>query len=160
VKLFEKFGFNPVVMTATDVMPSLQSGLINSFPSTRLGALSLQWFALSKNMLDVPWAPLMGATVISKDVWEKIPAEYHEPFRQAARDIGDEVRGEIRKQDVKAVEVMKKFGLTVNSVDDATRKRWEALGEEAAEIWGSKVVPPEIFAEVKRLVAEHRQQNP
>ena len=39
VKVFEKFGFNPVVMTATDVMPSLQSGLINSFPSTRLGAL-------------------------------------------------------------------------------------------------------------------------
>ena len=160
VKLFEEFGFSPVVMTATDVLPSLQSGLINSFPSTRLGALSLQWFALSKNMLDVPWAPLMGATVISRDVWEEIPAEYHDAFRAAAKEIGDEVRGEIRRQDVKAVEVMKKFGLTVNSVDAATRAEWEAIGEKAAELWGSKVVPPEIFAEVKRLVAEHRSQNP
>ena len=160
VKLFEEFGFNPVVMTATDVMPSLQSGLINSFPSTRLGALSLQRFALSKNMLDVPWAPLMGATVISKDVWEKIPAEYHEDFLKAAKDIGEEVRGEIRRQDVKAVEVMKKYGLTVNTVDAATRAEWESIGEKAAEIWGSKVVPPEIFAKVKRLVAEHRSKNP
>ncbi|MCO4771119.1 MAG: TRAP transporter substrate-binding protein DctP [Deltaproteobacteria bacterium] len=160
VKLFEKFGFNPVVMTATDVLPSLQSGLINAFPSTRLGALSLQWFALSKNMLDVPWAPLMGATVISKDVWEQIPAEYHADFKKAAKDIGDATRGEIRKQDVKAVAVMKKFGLTVNSVDAATRAKWEAIGEDAAELWGSKVVPPEVFAEVKRLVAEHRAKNP
>jgi len=160
VKLFEKFGFNPVVMTATDVMPSLQSGLINAFPNTRLGALSLQWFALSKNMLDVPWSPLMGATVISKDVWDQIPAEFHADFKKAATDIGNQVRGEIRRQDVKAVEVMKKFGLTVNSVDPVTRAKWEKLGEQAAEIWGANVVPPEIFAEVKRLVAEHRSKNP
>ena len=160
VKVFEKFGFNPVVMTATDVMPSLQSGLINSFPSTRLGALSLQWFALSKNMLDVPWAPLMGATVISKDVWDTIPAEYHDKFKAAAKEVGDQVRGEIRAQDVKAVAVMKKFGLQVHSVDDATRAKWETIGIEAAEMWGNKVVPPEVFAEVKRLVAEYRAKNP
>jgi len=160
VKMFEMFGFQPVVMTATDVLPSLQSGLINSFPSTRLGALSLQWFALSKNMLEVPWAPLMGATVISKDAWDSIPAEYHEAFMKAARDVGDEVRGEIRRQDVKAVKVMEKFGLTVHSVDDATRAEWQALGEKAADGWAGKVVPPEIYAEVKRLVAEHRSKNP
>lgn len=160
VKMFEKFGFQPVVMTATDVLPSLQSGLINSFPSTRLGALSLQWFALSKNMLEVPWAPLMGATVISKDAWDKIPEKYHADFMKAARDVGDEVRGEIRRQDVKAVAVMKKFGLTVHSVDAATRAKWEALGEEAADAWASEVVPAEIYAEVKRLVAEHRSKNP
>ena len=160
VKLFEKFGFNPVVMTATDVLPSLQSGLINAFPSTRLGALSLQWFALSKNMLDVPWAPLLGATVISKDVWDQIPAEYHDDFKKAARRIGEEVRPTIRKQDEKAVKVMEQYGLTVNSVDPATRAKWEAIGKEAAEIWGSKALPADIFAEVKRLVAEYRAANP
>lgn len=160
VKLFEKFGFNPVVMTATDVLPSLQSGLVNSFPSTRLGALSLQWFALSKNMMDVPWAPLMGATVISKDVWEQIPAEYHEPFRAAAKEVGDSVRNEIRRQDEKAVAVMQKFGLTVNSPTPEERARWEAIGADAAEAWAGKVVPPEIFNKAKALVAEYRSKNP
>ena len=160
VKLFEKFGFNPVVMTATDVLPSLQSGLVNSFPSTRLGALSLQWFALAPNMMDVPWAPLMGATVISKEVWDQIPAEYHERFRAAAKEVGDSVRAEIRRQDEKAVPVMQKFGLKVSTPSAEERARWEAIGAEAAEIWAGKVVPPEIFDKVKALVAEHRAANP
>ncbi len=158
VKLFETFGFNPVVMTATDVLPSLQSGLVNSFPSTRLGALSLQWFALAPYMMDVPWAPLMGATVISKDVWDQIPAEYHEPFMKAARDIGDSVRNEIRRQDEKAVPVMEKFGLKVSTPNAEERARWDKLGAEAAQLWADKVVPPEIFNKVKSLVAEYRSK--
>jgi len=158
VKLFEKFGFNPVVMTATDVLPSLQSGLVNSFPSTRLGALSLQWFALAPNMMDVPWAPLMGATVISKDVWDQIPAEYHEPFKAAAKEVGDAARSEIRRQDEKAVPVMQKFGLKVSTPSAEERARWDKIGEEAAQLWAEKVVPPEIFRKVKSLVTEYRSK--
>ena len=160
VRLFEKFGFNPVVMTATDVLPSLQSGLVNSFPSTRLGALSLQWFALAPNMMEVPWAPLMGATVISKEVWDQIPAELHSPFMAAAKEVGDSVRSEIRRQDEKAVPVMQKFGLKVSTPNAAETARWEAIGAEAAELWAGEVVPPEIFNKVKSLVAEYREQNP
>lgn len=158
VKLFDSFGFNSVVMTATDVLPSLQSGLIDAFPATRLGGLSLQWFALAKNMLDVPWAPLVGATVISTDVWAAIPEQYHAEFMKAARQVGSDMGQTIRRQDVKAVSVMEKYGLTVHQVDDATRAAWNKLGEATWPIVRSEMVPPDVFDAVVQHLQEFRAQ--
>ncbi len=159
VKLFSDAGFEPVVMPATDVLPSLQSGLIDAFPSTRLGSLALQWFALAPNMLDVPWAPLVGATVITQAGWDAIPEEHRDECRAAARRIGSEMSDTIRQQDVKSVGVMKKYGLTVTEVDAATRERWQTMGEGT---WGTMrggIVPEDVFDEAKRLVEEYRAKQ-
>lgn len=160
VGLFTSFKFEPVVMTANEVLPSLQSGLINAFPSTRLGGLALQWFALAPNMLDVPWAPLVGATVINKAAWESIPEEHRAACMKAARDIGTEMGATIRKQDAKAVPVMEKYGLTVTKVDAATRADWETLGESTWTVMRTKMVPEAVFDKVKGLVDEYRAKNP
>jgi len=128
-KMFGTFGFKTKVMGATDVLAALQAGSIDAFAATRLGALSLQWFALSKNMLAIPWTPLMGATVITQDAWDQIPAEYHADFRKSANEIGARVKLQIRAQDEKAVPVMQKYGLSVTEVDAATKAGWEAKGK-------------------------------
>ena len=159
VKLFTGIGFEPVVMPATDVLPSLQSGLITAFPSTRLGSLALQWFALAPNMLDVPWAPLVGATVLTQAGWDAIPEEHRDECRAAARRIGAEMSDTIRQQDVKSVGVMKKYGLTVTEVDAATRAQWMSKGEETWSTMRGNIVPEEVFDEAKRLVEEYRSKQ-
>ena len=160
VEMYQKGGFKPVVVAATDVLPSLQSGLIDSFPSTPLGALALQWFGLAPNMLDVPWAPLMGAIIVKKDAWEAIPEQHRAAMMASARRIGDETKSQIRSQDKKAITVMKRYGLTVNTVDAATRKRWEDLAKSVHPIVREKMVPADIFDQTKALVDEHRRKNP
>jgi TRAP-type transport system periplasmic protein len=160
VKVFTTFKFEPVIMTATEVLPSLQSGLINAFPSTRLGGLALQWFALAPNMLDVPWAPLVGATVITQQAWDSIPEEHRAECMKAARDIGAEMGATIRKQDEKAVPVMEKYGLTVVRVDPKTRAEWEKLGESTWAVVRGKIVPEATFDRVKALVDEYRTNHP
>jgi TRAP-type C4-dicarboxylate transport system substrate-binding protein len=157
VEMYKKAGFNPVVVSATDVLPSLQSGLIDSFPGTPLSALALQWFGLAPNMLDVPWAPLMGATIIKSEVWEQVPEKWRAELMASARRIGAEAQASIRSQDAKAIEVMKKYGLKVNTVDAATRARWEALGASVHPLVREKMVPAEIFDKTKALVLEVRK---
>ena len=46
VEMYQKGGFKPVVVAATDILPSLQSGLLDSFPSSPLAA-RMQWFGLT-----------------------------------------------------------------------------------------------------------------
>ncbi len=159
VEMFKSSGFNPVVVAATDILPSLQSGLIDSFPTTPLGALAFQWFGLAPNMLDVPWAPLVGATVISKDAWEAIPEEHRATLREISRKSGGELKDTIRKQDDKAIEVMKKYGLTVNEPTPEQRAGWEKIAAETHPIMREKVAGPEAFDRVKELVEEYRAKN-
>jgi TRAP-type C4-dicarboxylate transport system substrate-binding protein len=158
--MYRKGGFKPVVVAATDILPSLQSGLLDSFPSSPLAALAMQWFGLTPNMLDIPWAPLMGAVIVKKEAWEAIPADIRPKLLASARRVSAEIQGQIRKQDGKAVEVMKKYGLTVNSVDDATRARWIKKSEAIYPIVREKIVPADVFDETKRLVDEYRSKNP
>ena len=160
VTMYRAGGFKPVVIASTDMIPSLRSGLVDAFPSTPLGALAMQWFALAPNMLDVPWAPLMGATIVSKDVWDAIPANLQTPLIAAARRSGEDYRHEIRRQDRKAVEVMKKYGLTVNSVDEATRAAWERQVIKAYPIVRAQMVPTEIFDRTQAILEAHRSGGP
>jgi TRAP-type C4-dicarboxylate transport system substrate-binding protein len=160
VEMYRKAGFKPVIVAATDILPSLQSGLMDSFPSSPLAALALQWFGLAPYMLDVPWAPIMGAIIVKKDVWETIPAELRPKLLESARRVSAGIQDQIRRQDGKAVEVMKRYGLKVTTVDDATRKRWEEQAQSVYPIVREKIVPSDIFDETKRLVDEYRSKNP
>lgn len=160
VEMYQTAGFKPVVVAATDVIPSLQSGLIDAFPSTPLAALAFQWFGLAPNMLDVPWAPLLGATIITQDAWNAIPAKYHEALDAAAQRNAAAISGEVRRQDVKAIDVMKRYGLTVTTVDAASLARWEEIAALTHPVVRAKWVTPELFDKVKGLVEEHRAANP
>jgi TRAP-type C4-dicarboxylate transport system substrate-binding protein len=160
VAMYKAAGLNPVVLSATDVLPSLQSGMIDSFPTTPLAALALQWFGVAPNMLDVPWAPLLGATIIRKEVWETVPAELRPALLAASRRNSDEIQAQIRSQDKKAIEVMKSYGLTVHTVDPATYKRWEAVAAAARTSARGTFVTAELYDRVLALIAQHRAANP
>ena len=160
VEMYKAGGMNPVVVAATDIMPALQSGLINGFPSTPLGALALQWFGVAPNMLDVPWGPLTAVTVLSKDAWDMIPAKYHAELRAASRRTGDSINATVRKQDEKAIEVMKRYGLVVHEVDAPTLAAWEKAAKKFWPVARNKWVPAEVFDQTQALLKAYRAQNP
>ena len=61
VELFKKFGFNAVPVSETDILTSLQTGMINSMQTVPILSLSSGWSALMPNMLDLKW----GAFAVS-----------------------------------------------------------------------------------------------
>jgi TRAP-type C4-dicarboxylate transport system substrate-binding protein len=160
VEAYKSGGFKPVVIASTDVLPSLQTGLIDAFPSTPLGALALQWFGLAPNMLDLPWAPLEAGMIVSQAAWDTVPAQYQAPMLASARAIGDAMKAEVRRQDAKAIEVMKTYGLKVNTIDDATRKRWEDKAISMYPMIRGKIVPNEIFDQAKGIAEAWRKAHP
>ncbi|MDP6932098.1 MAG: TRAP transporter substrate-binding protein DctP [Myxococcota bacterium] len=156
VELYRKMGFKPVVIAVTDMMPALQSGMVDAYAQTPLATLAMQWFALTPHMLEVPWAPLLCATIISQETWDRIPAQYHDALLASARDSGNALKAEIRRQDDKAIEVMKRYGLKVHTVDSATHAQWAQTAQSLHPIIREKMVPPEIFDQANSLVEEYR----
>ena len=157
VDLWKSAGFHPVALAATDILPGLQTGLINAFDTTPLMALSSQWFGLAPYMLDLKWAPLVGATVITTKAFATIPPETRESFLAAADEAGARLRGEIRTSDLKAIEAMRKHGLTVQAASAEIEAEWLKAAEGVYPKIRGAIVPADIFDEVRRLRDEFRK---
>lgn len=159
-QLYKINGFQPVSLAATDILTGLQTGLIDAFQAPPLLALSNQWFGGAKNMLDIPFAQLVGATVISKDVWDKIPAPVQKQMMASARTAGVALRDEIRKTEASAVPLMQQFGLNVVHADAQSVAQWRQLAEAIWPKLRGGVVPADLFDQVKRLRDDYRKTHP
>jgi TRAP-type C4-dicarboxylate transport system substrate-binding protein len=150
-------GFHPVVLSSTDLVPSLASGMINIVGYSPLYAYTTNLYSRAKYMLDLRWGFLTGATVVRKDAWEKIPAETREKLLQIAEDYGQKGRADVRKQNEDAIAQMKKRGLTV--LQPASIEAWHKASDQANMVVRGKVLPVEIYDEVLKYRDEYRAQH-
>ena len=111
----------------TDVLSGLQTGLITSLGFNPLYALAQQLFGIADNMLDMKWGNLTAAIIIDLKTWNKIKPEYQESMLSVAKSIGDGFQQKNRYDSDKSVEVMKKYGLKVNTPTPEQVKIWDEL---------------------------------
>jgi TRAP-type C4-dicarboxylate transport system substrate-binding protein len=149
-------GASPVALSANDALTSLNSGLIDSFATTPLAALSLQWFGLAKNMSDMNWAPLIGATVITKKRWDKVDDALKVKFLAAAAVSGERFKKETRKFNDDAVDQMKKNGLAVHVVDEEGLQEWNKQARIAWPKLMGTSIPKDLVARIEAACDEFR----
>ena len=158
--LWKSAGFNPVPLPATEIATALQTGLVNALGCPPQVAVISQYYNYAKNMTDLPWQLLLGATVINKSVWDRIPADVRPALLQAARESGARLQEEIRKSGDRDVEAMRKRGLNVVPVGAATREQWRRMAEGLYPRIRGTIVPAEAFDEALRFRDEYRKSHP
>jgi TRAP-type transport system periplasmic protein len=149
-------GYQPVPLETADILPGLQTGLIDALPSPPFFALAGQFYGPAPHMLDMNWAPLLGAGVITKKAWDNIPPEAQKVMRAAAEKAGDEIRVQARKEMTEAVEAMKKRGLVVHELTPEAEAAWRSVAESVYPKIRGTLVPADMFDEVQALLKEYR----
>ena len=96
-ELWKQAGFRPVPLAPTDILTSLQAGLIEGCPVPATAALAYQWFGVAKYMLDVKIAPIVGATVITAAAWGRIDPALRPLLIKEAEAVGARLRDPIRR---------------------------------------------------------------
>jgi TRAP-type C4-dicarboxylate transport system substrate-binding protein len=157
--IWKAIGFNPVPLPSTEISTALQTGLVSALPTTPQAAVLLQWYNYAKNMTDIKWAVLLGGTVVSKAVWDKIPAEIRPAMLEAAREAGRKIRSDIRASGVRDVEAMKKRGLNVVHVDAAAEALWVKAAEAAYPKARGAYCPADAFDEAMKYREEYRKSQ-
>jgi TRAP-type transport system periplasmic protein len=130
--------------------------MIDAVPTTPTALLFFQWYTRAPYMLDVPLAPLIGATVITRKAWLAVPEADRPAVADAARVLERRLQREIPRQDDESVEVMRGKGVTVSpgSVSD-----WRREGERyAADM--KVMVPDDVFALAVREREAYRAKRP
>ncbi|HTP59150.1 MAG TPA: TRAP transporter substrate-binding protein DctP [Spirochaetia bacterium] len=127
VRAYQEAGFQTVTLGVTDLMTSLQGGMIDALVTSPLLAASNQWFGIVSNMATIRLGPLWGATIISDKAWSKVPADLQPKLIEAAQKIADSLAPDLVKADDQAIEIMKKYGLTINKVPAKAEAEWADL---------------------------------
>jgi len=160
LEIWKAAGFTPVPLPSTELATALQTGLVEAFGAPPQIAVITRYYENAKNMTDLNWALLLGATVIKKDVWERIPADIRPQLLQAMREAGEKLQAEIRRSGGADVEAMKKRGLNVVAVDTKTRDLWRTTAESTYPKVRGDFVPVEAFDEALKYRDEYRKQRP
>jgi TRAP-type C4-dicarboxylate transport system substrate-binding protein len=155
--LWKSAGFTAVPLPSTEITSALETGLITALPTASEPASLMQWNQHAKYMLDINWGILLGAVVITKDKWDKIPPDIQVKLRADAIKAGAALREGTRKTDAAAVQAMKDHGLIVTEPDLPT---WRAVVEPSWAKLRGGLVPVEEFDKVKAARDAWRTTHP
>jgi len=147
-EIMRSLGYTPVPLEPTDILPAIQTGMINVVPSTPYFALASQIYNTAPNMLEINWAPIVGALVMTKKSFDDMSPEVQKVLRASSDSAGSVIRTQARKEVEEAVDAMKKRGLQVNKPNAEQLKEWRALSESLYPRIRGKMVPAETFDEV------------
>jgi TRAP-type transport system periplasmic protein len=154
LEVMKQAGYTPVPLETGDILPGLKTGLIDTVAAPPIFALAGQMDLSAPHMLRLNWAPLVGACVVRKSAWEKIPAATREVLLAAAAKAGQDIRANSRRESDEAVAAMQKRGLKVHEVSPEQVEKWRAVAEQLYPSIRGRIVPADIFDEVRKLVKE------
>jgi TRAP-type transport system periplasmic protein len=158
-EIWKSAGFDPRPAPSTELVTGLQTGLFEALGAPPQVAVIARYYETAKFLTDLRWNILLGATVIKKDVWERIPADLRPQLLQIAQDAGKKLQADIQASGQRDVENMQKAGLTVVPVDAKARELWKKAAEATYPRVRGEVVPPDAFDEAIRLRDEWRKAH-
>lgn len=155
-EIMKRLGYTPVPLETADILPAIQTGMIDAVPSTPYFALATQIYNTAGNMLDLNWAPIVGALIVSKKAWDAMTPATQQAVREAGAKAGGQIRAQARREVDEAVAAMQKRGLAVNTPNAGQMKEWNALAERLYPQIRGTLVPAATFDEVVGHLKDYR----
>jgi TRAP-type C4-dicarboxylate transport system substrate-binding protein len=152
-------GFHPVALETPGIAQGLLSDSINAVPMPPFFALAGQLHNQTKYMLEVNWAPLVGATVVRTKSWNRISAKTREALLKIAADTGRQIRSDGRAENLASVVEMAKRGLVVQKLTPEIETEWRTVVEKVQDKIRGRIVPADMFDEAQRLLKEFRARG-
>jgi TRAP-type C4-dicarboxylate transport system substrate-binding protein len=152
-------GFSPVALEASGIPQGLLSGTISAVPTVPIFALAAQLDAQAKHMLEINWGPLVGAAIVQKKSWDRIPPQFRDDMLKVATETGKQVTAAGRAESDQAVAAMVKRGLQVHKPTPEIEAEWRAVLDTVQDKIRGHVVPADAFDEAQRLIKEYRAQR-
>jgi len=156
---WKEMGFHIVPVPSTQVLPALQSGMIEAFILTPLTAAATQWFGPAKHMADLQIAPMFGGILFSQRAWDRIDPDLKPKLIAAVERHLDTLRRETLELEAEALRVMLDNGLVIHPVPAAAAAEWERVVAEGLEIVVGGAVPAELVEEVRGHLRDFRDET-
>lgn len=153
-------GVSPVPLPITDVVTSLQTGLISSVYVSPLACIALQWFTRVQYSTDLPIAHAIGAVVVSNEAWAKVPEPHRETVRRLSAEYFAKLREATEKESETSMGVIAENGVQTLTPDPANVATLRKIGDEVAVRLVGKLYDQTLLDQVRQALADFRALEP
>jgi TRAP-type C4-dicarboxylate transport system substrate-binding protein len=157
--LWRQNGMNPVSLEATEIVQGLQTGLIDAVSMPPLYALAIQADKPAPHVLDINWAPLVGAAVVTKKAWEQVAAADRPALLEIAQTVGRDINVKGRAESEAAIVALEKRGAKVLRPTAEQLEAWRKFGLGSHASLRDRLVPGAMIDEVGAVLAAYRAER-
>jgi TRAP-type C4-dicarboxylate transport system substrate-binding protein len=147
---FREGGASPIPLPIGDVFTSLQTGMVDMVANTPAGTVALQWHGRLKTLYDLPLVYVVGFIVVDQRAWSRIAPADQAIVDRIFKAASARVDQTIRRDDVAALEAMKKQGLTVVTPTPADAEYFREVGRRVlARLEAEQGISPTILKAIR-----------
>ena len=148
-ELIKSFDVSPIPLNITDVLPALQTGMINAVVGPPSVILALQWHNHLTHLMNLPLVYIYSMLAMDMKVYSKASSTDQDTVVKILDEVFELVGRETRSDNERALQALKKIGITF--VEPTNKAEWQA----AADLSVQKLMRSgEISAEVVNTYLE------
>ena len=159
-RLAQSIGVTPIPLTLPDVLPGLQTGLVNTVAVSPMGAIVLQWHTRVAHITDIPLMYFCGVISLTGKSFNKLSADDQAVVKTVFGKAFKLIDERNRMDNVKAFEALTNQGVETVVLTEAERDAWLAMqapGEQMMQSEGQ--LSTEALERIKALVEAFRQSQ-
>jgi TRAP-type transport system periplasmic protein len=139
-------GVNAIPLGVPDVLPSLQTGVIDAYSNSPYGAIALQWYTKAAYITNLKLAVTIGGSVMTTSTWNKLADADKEVLQSIAHAKHGALLKRIRKDNTKAIDALKEKGMEVVEPEDFPA--WKQLADTVRENLTGTLFDKALIAEM------------
>lgn len=155
----ETVGVSPVPLAITDVVTSLQTGLIDAVYTSPYACIALQWFTKVDVMTDLPVTYAVGAVVVSSKRFNKLSDSAKQIVKEASAKHFAHLAEETTREATESIRVLREKGIEMTPLAEDQRADFDRIGTEVREELTGDLFERELLNSVLQALEEYRAGN-
>lgn len=159
VAALKAYGISPIPLPVADVLPGLQTGLVDTVGTSPIGAIALQWHSQIKHVTEIPVLYFYAAFAISEKAFNKIDTKDQATVRRIIGKAFKELDQQNRKDNLDAYKALTASGITIHKPSAEQMKPWLSVADQSRNDFAKAAgVSPAKVKEVLQLLEQHRNK--
>ena len=159
-RLAQSIGVTPIPLTLPDVLPGLQTGLINTVAVSPIGAIALQWHTRVDYVTDIPLMYFCGVMTLTGKSFNKLSAQDQTIVREVFGKAFKHIEERNRIDNVSAFDALLNQGVESVGLNDAEKNIWLGMQQPAEQMMQTEgQLSTAALERIKALVRDFRQSQ-
>lgn len=150
-------GVTPVDLALTDVMVSLQTGMISGVYASPLAAVALQWFTKTKYLTENPLAYSVAGLLVSKKFFDTLPPQHQQTVKAVVAAKAKELVALTRKENDEALLSLKQNGVQIVKLTPDAETEFATLSKKIQQNLVGKLYSQALLDKVTQAIATVRK---